>query len=247
MSYTAPTTRSSGALITASIWNTDLVDNIVALRAGALSIASQAAGDLIGASSATQLSRVAAVASGQVMISGGVGTLPKYLAAGTDGYHLRAKGAGVDPIWEAVAASGATLLKANEGSSTNTSANNLDTVSISGLTSLDSLWVLTTLEAVTQDCAACSVYHSTDSVVIDTSSTITAGQNRHTLSCLRPAKSNPLTIFYRLPANFQAAAISGVTISTGWGSAWTLALRSGGVTSGGTLYWKWQVLKMAGQ
>lgn len=32
MAYTTPTTRSSGDLITASIWNTDLVENIKALR-----------------------------------------------------------------------------------------------------------------------------------------------------------------------------------------------------------------------
>lgn len=33
MAWTAPTTRSSGALITASIWNTDLVDNLAYLKA----------------------------------------------------------------------------------------------------------------------------------------------------------------------------------------------------------------------
>lgn len=33
MSYTAPTTRTTGTLITASIWNTDIVDNIVYLKA----------------------------------------------------------------------------------------------------------------------------------------------------------------------------------------------------------------------
>lgn len=32
MSYTAPTTRTTGTLITASIWNTDLVDNISYLK-----------------------------------------------------------------------------------------------------------------------------------------------------------------------------------------------------------------------
>lgn len=32
MAYTAPTTRSTGDLITASIWNTDLVDNIIYLK-----------------------------------------------------------------------------------------------------------------------------------------------------------------------------------------------------------------------
>lgn len=34
MSWTDPTTRATGDLITASIWNTDLVDNLVALHDG---------------------------------------------------------------------------------------------------------------------------------------------------------------------------------------------------------------------
>lgn len=36
MAYTAPTTRSTSELITASIWNTDLVDNIVYLEANSV-------------------------------------------------------------------------------------------------------------------------------------------------------------------------------------------------------------------
>jgi hypothetical protein len=32
MAWTAPTTRSTGELITASIWNTDIVDNLVVLK-----------------------------------------------------------------------------------------------------------------------------------------------------------------------------------------------------------------------
>lgn len=57
MAYTAPTLRSTGDLITASIYNTDLVNNILAMYAGAMSIASQAAGDIIAATSPTQLGR----------------------------------------------------------------------------------------------------------------------------------------------------------------------------------------------
>lgn len=57
MAYIAPSTRSAGALITAAIWNQDVVANPIALYAGAMSIASQAAFDDISASSATQLGR----------------------------------------------------------------------------------------------------------------------------------------------------------------------------------------------
>lgn len=59
MAYVAPSTRSAGALITASIWNQDVVANPIALYAGAMSIASQAALDVIFAASATQLGRLA--------------------------------------------------------------------------------------------------------------------------------------------------------------------------------------------
>lgn len=39
MSWTSPTTRATGDLITASIWNTDVVNNLIALR-GTLNTAS---------------------------------------------------------------------------------------------------------------------------------------------------------------------------------------------------------------
>lgn len=67
MAYVAPTTRTTGTLITAAIWNQDVVDNIIAMYAGALSVASQAAGDILKASSATQWARLAIGAAGQVL------------------------------------------------------------------------------------------------------------------------------------------------------------------------------------
>jgi hypothetical protein len=54
--------RTTGELITAAIWNADVRDNLNALRAGGIALASQAAHDFIHATSATQLGRVAAVA-----------------------------------------------------------------------------------------------------------------------------------------------------------------------------------------
>ena len=38
MSWTTPTTRTTGELITASIWNTDLVDDLIALQQGAIAL-----------------------------------------------------------------------------------------------------------------------------------------------------------------------------------------------------------------
>lgn len=59
MAYTTPTAVTTGELITASKWNVDLKDNIIALRVGGIAIASQAANEVIFASSATQLARSA--------------------------------------------------------------------------------------------------------------------------------------------------------------------------------------------
>jgi hypothetical protein len=81
MAYIAPTSRATGDLITAAIWNADVVANEIALNAGAIAVASQAIGDLIVATSATQVGRVADVAVGQVLVSGGVATAPAYSAS----------------------------------------------------------------------------------------------------------------------------------------------------------------------
>lgn len=59
MAYVAPTTRANGYVVDASEWNKNTVDNPIALRTGELAIASQATGDIITASSSTQLGRSA--------------------------------------------------------------------------------------------------------------------------------------------------------------------------------------------
>jgi len=80
MAYIAPTSRTTGDLVTAAIWNADVVANEIAINAGAIAVASQAIGDLIVATSATQIGRVADVTVGQVLVSGGVATAPAYSA-----------------------------------------------------------------------------------------------------------------------------------------------------------------------
>ena len=80
MAYSAPSTRSTSDLITAAIWNADVVANPIAIYAGAMSVTSQAIGDILYASSTTQFARIAAVATGQVLTSAGTGTVPAYSA-----------------------------------------------------------------------------------------------------------------------------------------------------------------------
>lgn len=59
MAWSTPSSRTTGYLVTAAVWNSDVVDNPIALYGGALSIASQAALDFLYASSATQMARLA--------------------------------------------------------------------------------------------------------------------------------------------------------------------------------------------
>jgi len=59
MAWTSPRTWVSSELVTAAIGNTHWRDNLLALFAGAMSIASQTSGDFIYAASSTQLARLA--------------------------------------------------------------------------------------------------------------------------------------------------------------------------------------------
>ena len=76
MAYVAPATVSTGDLITAVKWNSDVSANPIALYTGALSLGSQAIGDTWYASSTTQMARLAAVAAGSVLKSNGTGAAP---------------------------------------------------------------------------------------------------------------------------------------------------------------------------
>ena len=78
MAYVAPSSKTTGDLIAATDWNQNTVDNPIALRAGGIAIASQAANDVIYASSATQLARLAAGTAGQVLTTNGAGSAPSW-------------------------------------------------------------------------------------------------------------------------------------------------------------------------
>ena len=81
MAYVTPSTALTGDLIAAADWNKNTVDNPIALRTGAIAIASQAANDVIYASSATHLARLAAGTSGEVLTTQGAGSAPIWAAA----------------------------------------------------------------------------------------------------------------------------------------------------------------------
>lgn len=99
-SWTAPRTWTTGELVTSSIMNTHIRDNELVLRAGGFSVTSQAIGDLLCASSTTQFARLADVATGQILASGGVGACPAYTGTltvtGTGTHTIGGGGAGTN-------------------------------------------------------------------------------------------------------------------------------------------------------
>lgn len=255
MAYVAPTTRADGYVVPASEWNKNTVDNPIALRAGEVAIASQATGDVITAASATQLGRVAPSTAGTVLLSNGVGVAPSFGAApGAAGTVLTSNGAGVAPSF-AVPVGTLTLLKANTGSTTNAAAEDVDTFAITGLTVKDTLKIEVSIQAVTQNTASVLLRNSTDGVTITDvwdsgAGAFTAGTNQTNDITVRNYQSATTLVgavsVYRSAA--AGAIIGGAsTFTTDWTGAWTIALRQGGVTAGGTFRWSWAIYKVAGQ
>jgi len=71
MAWTTPKSWTTGYKVLASDMNTFLSDNDTALRAGGIAIASQAVGDVVYASSTTQLGRVAIGTANKILTSSG--------------------------------------------------------------------------------------------------------------------------------------------------------------------------------
>jgi hypothetical protein len=71
--------------------NSAIRDNLLVLRAGGLAVTSQATGDLLCASTATQFARLASAATGSVLASNGGGGCPSYqslLFVNSTGRHI---------------------------------------------------------------------------------------------------------------------------------------------------------------
>lgn len=212
-------------------------DGIESLSGGGVAIASQAALDFLYASSASQLARLAAGSALQY---------PRINAAGNG--------------WEfaAPAAQYMTLLKAGSGTSTNAAAENVDTVAISGLTVKDKIRVLITHSSVTQLTTIPVLYQNTDGIwIVNTSggNNIAAGEYSSEDVVFGPDQSDSKMVVALNVSGRNTTTADGIgSVRTGrnqwttdWTGAWTLALRHGGVTAGGTYRWSWAVYKIAGQ
>ena len=204
--------------MTASLMNTHVRDNLLQ-TAPALVTTN---GDLVYATGASALTRLAIGSTSQVLIvTGGV------------------------PAWGA--GSVVTLLKANSGTSTTTAAHNVDTVAISGLASGDSIFVVGMIDQITQDAGTFALRNDTDAItIVSVLNGINAGVvGIFTAHIMQSQQSTTAieTIFSR--GNVVATGQSAATFTTAWTGSWTLAFRSPGQISGGTHRWRWSVYKFA--
>lgn len=163
------------------------------------------------------------------------------------------------PIQPTVTTPATTLLKANSGTDTTATATNVDTIALTGLTAKDRIIVDYTLESITQTTAAILLYNSTDSVAMARTNggnnlTATNGllAGRQILSQAQSAATRVISwdtgsMIGTPGPNASVSEIVSSTFTQNWTGSWTLALRHGGVTAGGTLRWSWLVTKVAGQ
>lgn len=166
----------------------------------------------------------------------------------TAGYFTNMRGL----VIPGTSSSAITLLKAGTGSSTNASAENVDTIAISGLTSLDTLVIYFDVEGATQTTASVRLYNNTDAVDMGgmLTGTLAAGTQQAGMVTVRqsPQTSTLIrTVTSGADRESTNNLLANSTFTTAWTGSWTLALRQGGVTAGGTFYWKWAVYKLAGQ
>lgn len=219
----ATDTATTGTGTVAAGTVTDSVGTMATIRAGGLGLASQAALDIMKASSSSQWVR---------------------LAKGTASQYLRMNSGATDIEWGSIAP---LLIAEASGTSTDAGAANVATVALaSSLTIKDALLVFVRHRNTGNAANVVPIlYTSTDSVTISTLST--ANNNYYTDVSFISAQST--TLVGGMLLNFGAGTVNATrsTFSTNYTGAWTLALRHGGVTAPDTWQWEWAVYKIAGQ
>jgi len=151
-----------------------------------------------------------------------------------------------------------TRLCSGSGTNTNTTATNVATCALSGLTASDTLFVTGDIYCSTQAIAETSLYSSTDSLALSrfwVQNGVAANTGSFGYAYLNQQANNNLEVFALETHSTSKARNSGVTstlvssqssitTTTAWTGSWTLALRQGAVTSGGSCDWQWKVYKL---
>jgi hypothetical protein len=224
---TAGGVTAAGALI-AGTNVSDSVGTLDAVRDGGLTLASQAAGDIFYATSASQLGRV-----------NGTGL-------------VQANGSGAATIVALSAVGAERLLGSGSGTSTAGAATNVFTLAITGLTALDALRVVVTMATVGGTTTiAPELYNVTDSVVIATSGNVAASTSALWDATLAPSPTSTTSIKAMTQllnnASYSTPVTAGAAFVTAWTGSWTLALRTGASGTDGTFHYAVRVYKVFGQ
>jgi hypothetical protein len=155
-------------------------------------------------------------------------------------------------------AEGMVRLYSAAGTDTSAAAANVDTFQLPTLTSKDRLWITWSLESITQATTGpVQIYSVTDLLKFTNLLAASAGVSAAagfaghmmltpTQADLHRIQGQGANISYGAgtSANFADAA---QTMTALWTAAPIIALRHGGVTAGGTLYWDWSIYLLAGQ
>jgi hypothetical protein len=154
-----------------------------------------------------------------------------------------------------VAGSTVVLLKSGQGTSTAAGATNVDSIALSGLTVKDVLYVTFAVGSVAQPTGRVDLVSSTDAsgivAILSGAGAVSAGETMMGQASIVDDQGGTTTYDGFTAANGTAAGALLRTVAfaatTAWTGSWTLALRHGGVTAGGTFRYNWAVYKMAGQ
>ncbi len=149
---------------------------------------------------------------------------------------------------------GATLIFAAQGTDGTTSATTVSSVALPALTNKDVLLVITNLETATQNTAQPFLYSVTDAVnlgVVSPSPLVTTvAQYATTYISQRQGNTASMAVSSSI-MHMDGSGVAGngqfSAVTALWSSGWTLGLRHGGVTSGGTFKYQWSVYRLAGQ
>lgn len=186
------------------------------------------------------------------------GYVPK--APNSTTQFLRGDGAWAVPPYPAAPTQQLILLKANSGTDTTATATNVDTYALTGLTAKDTLAIYWSVSSLTQLTTVPTIRSTTDTadlIFFNKSTDLAAGQTNTGSAFLRQEQQSNTTYGANWSDGTVTTASGASTVgqvslrsnsvTTAWTGSWTIALRHGGVTAGGTFRWSWVLYKMAGQ
>jgi len=171
--------------------------------------------------------------------------------AGILGQALMSNGAAADPSFQTPVY---TLVKAGSGTDTTAAATTVDTAVLPVLTALDTIVVEVYCESVTQQTTTPGLYSATDgaSLCSFTGGSLAAAGILQVRGVLKQRQGAPATYLVTshgmsISGNIVVSNSAVYAATALWTAAWTLGLRHGGVTAGGTFKWQWAVYLLKGQ